>query len=98
MDAEIFQCFLSAREVVRGRERDRAGSVSVQEEPVQPGQERKNSTVIQEGQDLYTTACNGIIHRCAMLLLAVSPPLMQQTNQQLPSGSATQEGSGFMTR
>ncbi|XP_066503891.1 probable E3 ubiquitin-protein ligase HERC1 isoform X4 [Hoplias malabaricus] len=98
VDTEIFQCFLSAREVVRGRERDRAGSVSIQEEPIQPGQERKNSSALQEGQDLYTTACNSIIHRCAMLLLAVSPPPLQQTNQQFPSGSATQEGIGFMTR
>ncbi|XP_076880016.1 putative E3 ubiquitin-protein ligase HERC1 isoform X2 [Brachyhypopomus gauderio] len=92
---KIFQCFLSAREVVRGRERDRPGSTSIQEEPVQPGQDR---IAQHDGLDLYTTACNSTIHRCALLLLAVSPPLTPQTNQQPPSASATQEGGGFMTR
>ncbi|XP_030650140.1 probable E3 ubiquitin-protein ligase HERC1 isoform X2 [Chanos chanos] len=97
---KIFQCFLSAREVARGRERERerVGSVSRQEEPAQVGLERRASCGLQEGQDLYTTACNALIHRCAMVLLAVSPPLSQHTNQQPSAGGTTQDGGSFMTR
>ncbi|XP_062869323.1 probable E3 ubiquitin-protein ligase HERC1 isoform X2 [Trichomycterus rosablanca] len=95
---KIFQCFLSAREVARGRERVCTGSISVQEESVEPGEEHSNSTPLQDGQDLFTATCNGIIHRCAMLLMAVSPPLAQQTNQQPLSHCPMQEGCGFMTR
>lgn len=72
--------------------------MSVQEEPAQPGPERRSSTTPQEGQDLYTTACNAVIHRCAMLLLAVSTPLAQHINQQPLTGGANQDGGGFMTR
>ncbi|XP_067298543.1 probable E3 ubiquitin-protein ligase HERC1 isoform X4 [Pseudorasbora parva] len=95
---KIFQCFLSAREAARGRDRDRTGSMSVQEEPAQPGPERRNSTTAQEGQDLYTTACNAVIHRCAMLLLAVSTPLAQHSSQQPLTGGLNQDGGGFMPR
>ncbi|XP_016128716.1 probable E3 ubiquitin-protein ligase HERC1 [Sinocyclocheilus grahami] len=95
---KIFQCFLSAREAARGRDRDRTGSMSVQEEPAQPGPEHRSSTTPQEGQDLYTTACNAVIHRCAMLLLAVSTPLAQHINQQPLTGGVNQDGGGFMTR
>ncbi|XP_035381674.1 probable E3 ubiquitin-protein ligase HERC1 isoform X2 [Electrophorus electricus] len=95
---KIFQCFLSAREVVRGRERDRPGSTSVQDETAQLGQDHQSSTVQHDGQDLYTAACNSTIHRCALLLLAVNPPLTPHTNQQPPLASAIQEGGGFMTR
>uniref|UniRef100_A0A673N4A9 HECT-type E3 ubiquitin transferase n=1 Tax=Sinocyclocheilus rhinocerous TaxID=307959 RepID=A0A673N4A9_9TELE len=95
---KIFQCFLSAREAARGRDRDQTGSMSVQEESSQPGPERRSSTTPQEGQDLYTTACNAVIHRCAMLLLAVSTPLAQHINQQPLTGGVNQDGGGFMTR
>lgn len=95
---KIFQCFLSAREAARGRDQDRTGSMNIQEEPAQPGPERRSSTTPQEGQDLYTTACNAVIHRCAMLLLAVSTPLAQHINQQPLTGGVNQDGGGFMTR
>lgn len=71
--------------------------MSGQEEAAQPGLERRNSTAPQEGQDLYTTACNAVIHRCAMLLLAVSTPLAHNSQQPLVGG-ANQDGSVFMTR
>uniref|UniRef100_A0A671MPI0 HECT-type E3 ubiquitin transferase n=1 Tax=Sinocyclocheilus anshuiensis TaxID=1608454 RepID=A0A671MPI0_9TELE len=95
---EIFHCFLSAREAARGRDQDRTGSISTQEEPAQPGPERRSSTTPQEGQDLYTTTCNAVIHRCAMLLLAVSTPLAQHINRQPLTGGVSQDGGGFMTR
>jgi len=72
--------------------------MSVQEEPAQPGPERRGSTTAQEAQDLYTTACNAVIHRCAMLLLAVSTPLTQLSNQQPLTGGINQDGGGFMPR
>ncbi|KTF84357.1 hypothetical protein cypCar_00021780, partial [Cyprinus carpio] len=86
------------REAARGREQDRTGSMSVQEEPAQPGPERRSSTTPQEGQDLYTTTCNAVIHRCAMLLLAVSTPLAQHINQQPLTGGVNPDAGGFMTR
>uniref|UniRef100_A0A671MPF4 HECT-type E3 ubiquitin transferase n=1 Tax=Sinocyclocheilus anshuiensis TaxID=1608454 RepID=A0A671MPF4_9TELE len=96
--SKIFHCFLSAREAARGRDQDRTGSISTQEEPAQPGPERRSSTTPQEGQDLYTTTCNAVIHRCAMLLLAVSTPLAQHINRQPLTGGVSQDGGGFMTR
>ncbi|TUG88269.1 putative E3 ubiquitin-protein ligase HERC1 [Bagarius yarrelli] len=96
---KIFQCFLSARDVARGRERPRTSSVGIPDESVQPEQERRNSIPLQDRQDLYTTTCNSIIHRCAMLLMAVSSTLPQTTNEQ-PAlcGGVTQDGSGFLIR
>ncbi|KAA0723274.1 putative E3 ubiquitin-protein ligase HERC1 [Triplophysa tibetana] len=85
------------REATRGRDQDRLSSMGVQEEAAQPGLERRNSTAPQEGQDLYTTACNAVIHRCAMLLLAISTPLAH-TSQQPLVGGTNQDGSVFMTR
>ncbi|KTF92774.1 hypothetical protein cypCar_00003724 [Cyprinus carpio] len=82
------------REAARGRDRDQTGSISVQEEPAQPGPERRSSTTPQEGQDLYTTTCNAVIHRCAMLLLAVSTPLAQHISQQPLTGGVNQDGGG----
>uniref|UniRef100_A0A452S9S6 HECT-type E3 ubiquitin transferase n=1 Tax=Ursus americanus TaxID=9643 RepID=A0A452S9S6_URSAM len=75
---KIFQCFLSAREVARSRDRDRmnsgAGSgARADDPPPQSQQERRVSTDLPEGQDVYTAACNSVIHRCALLILGVSP-------------------------
>ncbi|EPY81720.1 guanine nucleotide exchange factor p532 isoform 1-like protein [Camelus ferus] len=71
---KIFQCFLSAREVARSRDRDRmnsgAGSgARADDQPPQSQQERRVSTDLPEGQDVYTAACNSVIHRCALLIL-----------------------------
>ncbi|XP_053490210.1 probable E3 ubiquitin-protein ligase HERC1 isoform X6 [Ictalurus furcatus] len=96
---KIFQCFLSARDAVRThRERTRTSSVGVPDEHVQPGQERRNSVPLQDGQDLYTATCNTIIHRCAMLLMAVSPTLTHTADEQTALSGAVQDGGGFMTR
>ncbi|TRY89487.1 hypothetical protein DNTS_016060 [Danionella cerebrum] len=86
------------RETARGRERERTGSLSFQEEPAQRNQERRSSTSPQEGQDLYTTSCNAVIHRCAMLLLALSRPLSPHINQQTLTCGVSQDSGGFMTR
>ncbi|XP_023674598.2 probable E3 ubiquitin-protein ligase HERC1 isoform X1 [Paramormyrops kingsleyae] len=112
---KIFQCFLSAREVARGRERDRAsgsGGSALGSSPVPRGQEdpphapadRRGSSGLPEGQDLYTAACNSVIHRCVLLVLAVSPVLAEPLKQHQedgpvpgPSGSS-QEVLGIMTR
>ncbi|ERE75743.1 putative E3 ubiquitin-protein ligase HERC1-like protein [Cricetulus griseus] len=105
---KIFQCFLSAREVARSRDRDRmssgAGSgVRADDPPPQSQQERRVSTDLPEGQDVYTAACNSVIHRCALLILGVSPVIdelqkrREEGQLQQPSVSAS-EGSGLMTR
>lgn len=118
-NTEIFQCFLSAREVARSRDRERAssstglGSSSVsrsgggggggEEDTVVMQQVRRGSSGLPEGQDLYTAACNSVIHRCALLLLGVSPVLGELTKQNQEEGptqsaSGTQECLSFMTR
>ncbi|KAK5915879.1 hypothetical protein CesoFtcFv8_001430 [Champsocephalus esox] len=99
------------REVARSRDRERAssstglgsGSVSRSvggEEDTVLSQE---GTGLPEGQDLYTAACNSVIHRCALLLLGVSPVLGELTKQdqeegQSQSATGTQESPSFMTR
>ena len=121
---EIFQCFLSAREAARGRERERAsssgggggggggsgglgpcsGSRGGEEEAPGSQEERRGSAGPPEGQDLYTAACNSVIHRCALLLLGVSPVLGDPSRQGLEeeqvqsAGGGAQEGLIFMTR
>uniref|UniRef100_H0V6J8 HECT-type E3 ubiquitin transferase n=1 Tax=Cavia porcellus TaxID=10141 RepID=H0V6J8_CAVPO len=105
---KIFQCFLSAREVARSRDRDRmnsgAGSgARVDDPPPQSQQERRVSADLPEGQDVYTAACNSVIHRCALLILGVSPVIdelqkrREEGQLQQPSAS-TSEGGGLMTR
>ncbi|XP_053573266.1 probable E3 ubiquitin-protein ligase HERC1 isoform X7 [Bombina bombina] len=100
------------REVARSRERDRMGLVSAggsvslaraEEQPPELSQERRNSGTLTEGQDLYTAACNSVIHRCALLLLGVSPMFDQLENpvediQQQPTSGVSHEGSVAMTR
>ncbi|XP_034753665.1 probable E3 ubiquitin-protein ligase HERC1 isoform X10 [Etheostoma cragini] len=114
---KIFQCFLSAREVARSRDRERAssstglgsGSVSRsgggggEEDAILSQEGRRGSTGLAEGQDLYTAACNSVVHRCAMLLLGVSPVLGEMTKQnpeegQTQSATGTQDCLSFMTR
>lgn len=116
--SEIFQCFLSAREVARSREREwtssttglgsgsvsRSGGGGGLEDDVLLAQEgRRSSMGLREGQDLYTAACNSVIHRCALLVLGVSPVLGELTKQnqeegQTQSAAGTQECLSFMTR
>ncbi|XP_076011638.1 putative E3 ubiquitin-protein ligase HERC1 isoform X4 [Genypterus blacodes] len=104
------------REVARSRDRERAssstglgsGSVSRSggcgEEEADPSQEgRRGSTGLPEGQDLYTAACNSVIHRCALLVVGVSPVLGELTKEdhedsQAQSASGTQECLSFLTR
>lgn len=114
---EIFQCFLSAREVARSRGRERTsssttglGSASVsrtgagaEEETCLSQEGRRGSGGLPEGQDLYTAACNSVIHRCALLILGVSPVLEELTRQsqdegQSQSATGTQECLSYMTR
>lgn len=122
-NAEIFQCFLSAREVARSRDRERAssstglgsgsasrsggggggGGGSGEEDTILSQEGRRGSTGLPEGQDLYTAACNSVIHRCALLVLGVSPVLSELTKQNQEDGptqsaSGTQECLSFMTR
>ncbi|XP_077942009.1 putative E3 ubiquitin-protein ligase HERC1 isoform X9 [Gasterosteus aculeatus] len=100
------------REVARSRDRERAssstglcsgsasrsGGVGGGEEDAVPSQEgRRGSSGLPEGQDLYTAACNSVIHRCALLLLGVSPVLNQEEGQN-QSATGTPEGLSFMTR
>ncbi|XP_062242430.1 probable E3 ubiquitin-protein ligase HERC1 isoform X5 [Platichthys flesus] len=64
---------------------------------------RRGSSGLPEGQDLYTAACNSVIHRCALLLLGVSPvlgELSKQNQEEGPAQSATgtHECLSFMTR
>ncbi|XP_027137274.1 probable E3 ubiquitin-protein ligase HERC1 isoform X2 [Larimichthys crocea] len=118
---KIFQCFLSAREVARSRDRERAssstglGSSSVsrtggggggggaEDDTILSQEGRRGSSGLPEGQDLYTAACNSVIHRCALLLLGVSPVLGELSKQnqeegQTQSATGTQECLSFMTR
>ncbi|XP_058850990.1 probable E3 ubiquitin-protein ligase HERC1 isoform X1 [Acipenser ruthenus] len=110
---KIFQCFLSAREVARSRDRERmssstgigngSGPRAADDVPSQSQQDRRASTSLPEGQDLYTAACNSVIHRCALLILGVSRVLedlhRQQEEGQIQQATAgSQEGVGFMTR
>lgn len=106
---EIFQCFLSAREVARSRDRERSSSSApgargaAEDEPMLSQEGRRGSGALPEGQDLYTAACNSVIHRCALLLLGVSPVLGELSKQnqeegQTQSASGTQECLSFMTR
>ncbi|CAG5849679.1 unnamed protein product [Menidia menidia] len=114
---KIFQCFLSAREVARSRDRERAssstglGSGSGSRTGAGGGEEdgalsqegRRGSAGLAEGQDLYTAACNSVIHRCALLVLGVSPVLGELSKQNQDEGQSqsvagTQECLSFMTR
>ncbi|XP_024118845.1 probable E3 ubiquitin-protein ligase HERC1 isoform X2 [Oryzias melastigma] len=115
---KIFQCFLSAREVARSRDREwtssntglssgsasRSGGGGGLEDDAMLAQEgRRSSMGLREGQDLFTAACNSVIHRCALLVLGVSPVLGELTKQnqeegQTQSAAGTQECLGFMTR
>ncbi|KAL7980305.1 hypothetical protein Chor_014634 [Crotalus horridus] len=94
------------REVARGRDRERInGGLGAQadDQPPQSQQERRVSRDLPEGQDVYTAACNSVIHRCALLILGVSPVIEELQkrreegqSQQLSGG--TPEGAGLMTR
>ncbi|XP_041034512.1 probable E3 ubiquitin-protein ligase HERC1 isoform X1 [Carcharodon carcharias] len=106
---KIFQCFLSAREVARSRDRERTSSTSgigngtvvrLDDPPSQLREERRVSTALTEGQDLYTAACNSVIHRCALLILGVTPVIQElhQKDEGQMGHSGTNEGLGFMTR
>ncbi|GCB70606.1 hypothetical protein scyTo_0005723 [Scyliorhinus torazame] len=106
---KIFQCFLSAREVARGRDRERMSStpgigngtvVRLDDPPSQLREERRASTALTEGQDLYTAACNSVIHRCALLILGVTPVIQElhQKEDGQMGHSGANEGLGFMTR
>ncbi|XP_078388638.1 putative E3 ubiquitin-protein ligase HERC1 isoform X9 [Cetorhinus maximus] len=106
---KIFQCFLSAREVARSRDRERTSSTSgigngtvvrLDDPPSQLREERRVSTGLTEGQDLYTAACNSVIHRCALLILGVTPVIQElhQKDEGQMGHSGTNEGLGFMTR
>lgn len=103
---EIFQCFLSAREVARSRDRDRMSTgtgTRLDDPPAQSQQERRISTDLTEGQDVYTAACNSVIHRCALLILGVSPVIEElqkrrEDGQLQQPPSAAPEGVGLMTR
>lgn len=107
-DTEIFQCFLSAREVARSRDRERSsssahGARGAEDDAMLTQEGRRGSAALPEGQDLYTAACNSVIHRCALLLLGVSPVLGELSKQnqeegQTQSATGTQEGLSFMTR
>ncbi|XP_054985114.1 probable E3 ubiquitin-protein ligase HERC1 [Sorex araneus] len=105
---KIFQCFLSAREVARSRDRERMGNgagsgARADDPPPQCQQERRVSTDLPEGQDVYTAACNSVIHRCALLILGVSPVIEQlhkrrEEGQSPQPPASTSEGGGLMTR
>ncbi|MEQ2179672.1 putative E3 ubiquitin-protein ligase herc1, partial [Goodea atripinnis] len=74
-----------------------------EEEATASQEERRGSSGVPEGQDLYTAACNSVIHRCALLLLGVSPVLSEMTKQNQEEGptqsvTGTQECLSFMTR
>ncbi|XP_014872809.1 probable E3 ubiquitin-protein ligase HERC1 isoform X1 [Poecilia latipinna] len=80
-----------------------AASGSGEEEAAQSQEERRGSAGLPEGQDLYTAACNSVIHRCALLLLGVSPVLGELGKQNQEDGPAqsatgTQDCLSFMTR
>ncbi|XP_017947879.1 probable E3 ubiquitin-protein ligase HERC1 isoform X4 [Xenopus tropicalis] len=100
------------RDVARNRERDRMSTSSAadsgpglraDEQPQQLIQGRRDSRHLAEGQDLYTGACNSVIHRCALLLLGVSPVIYHLENTSEDSHEQTvpgcsQEGTAAMTR
>ncbi|XP_030232116.1 probable E3 ubiquitin-protein ligase HERC1 isoform X5 [Gadus morhua] len=81
-----------------------SGSRGGEEEAPGSQEERRGSAGPPEGQDLYTAACNSVIHRCALLLLGVSPVLGDPSRQGLEeeqvqsAGGGAQEGLIFMTR
>ncbi|KAG7232808.1 hypothetical protein INR49_008073, partial [Caranx melampygus] len=83
------------------RRRGGGGSGSVEEDAILSQEGRRGSAGLPEGQDLYTAACNSVIHRCALLVLGVSPVLGELTKQNQDEGqtqSATeQECLSFMT-
>nr|XP_060611660.1 probable E3 ubiquitin-protein ligase HERC1 isoform X2 [Anolis sagrei ordinatus] len=116
---KIFQCFLSAREVARSRERSSGGGAGARlEGELPPGspQEWRGSRelLLPEGQDVYTAACNAVVHRCALLILGVSPVVEELQRQRREEGLAPQQqpppslsggggseggaGGGLMTR
>ncbi|XP_061742965.1 probable E3 ubiquitin-protein ligase HERC1 isoform X4 [Nerophis ophidion] len=115
---KIFQCFLSARDVARSRDRERTtnaglgsssvsrsggaeGSAGAEEDASLSLEGRMGSTVLPEGQDLYTAACNSVIHRCALLILGVSPvlgELMRQNQEEGQTAVGTHDCLSFMTR
>ncbi|XP_028981614.2 probable E3 ubiquitin-protein ligase HERC1 isoform X4 [Esox lucius] len=120
---KIFQCFLSAREAARGRERERASSSAGgglssggprggggggEDEAAVSHEEqqhlRDGCPGLPEGQDLYTAACNSVVHRCALLVLGVSPVLGdlggQDEGHSAPQSTSQgqQDAAGFMTR
>ncbi|XP_033842077.1 probable E3 ubiquitin-protein ligase HERC1 isoform X2 [Periophthalmus magnuspinnatus] len=64
---------------------------------------RRGSGSLVEGQDLYTAACNCVVHRCALLILGVSPVLGELTKQnpeenQNQTTPGTQDCLSYMTR
>ncbi|XP_052361362.1 probable E3 ubiquitin-protein ligase HERC1 [Oncorhynchus keta] len=67
---------------------------------------RDGCTGLPEGQDLYTAACNSVVHRCALLVLGVSPVLGELGKEHQDEGHGSfqsvglgqQDGTGFMTR
>ncbi|KAH0619794.1 hypothetical protein JD844_014057 [Phrynosoma platyrhinos] len=94
------------REVARSRDRERingGAGARVDDQPPQSQQERRVSRDLPEGQDVYTAACNSVIHRCALLILGVSPVIeelqkrREEGQLQQPS-SGISEGIGLMTR
>ncbi|KAJ7398001.1 hypothetical protein BTVI_128929 [Pitangus sulphuratus] len=94
------------REVARSRDRDRMSTgpgTRLDDPPPQSQQERRISTDLTEGQDVYTAACNSVIHRCALLILGVSPVLEELQRRREDGHSqqpppATPDGIGLMTR
>ncbi|KAG7482607.1 putative E3 ubiquitin-protein ligase HERC1 isoform X5 [Solea senegalensis] len=101
------------REVARSRDRERTSSSAGlgsgsrsggREEDVILSQEgRLGSAGLPEGQDLYTATCNSVIHRCALLLLGLSPMFGEISKQhqeegQTQSTTGTHESLSFMTR
>ncbi|XP_008933489.1 PREDICTED: probable E3 ubiquitin-protein ligase HERC1, partial [Merops nubicus] len=93
------------REVARSRDRDRMNTgtgTRLDDPPPQSQQERRISTDPTEGQDVYTAACNSVIHRCALLILGVSPVIEElqkrrEDGQLQQPPSTAPEGIGLMT-
>uniref|UniRef100_S4RUQ5 Uncharacterized protein n=1 Tax=Petromyzon marinus TaxID=7757 RepID=S4RUQ5_PETMA len=89
---EVFQCFLSARDAARERERETLDEQSEDHNQPSAGPQssqatkRKSSGVGFEEFDLFTLACNTVIQRCALLILAVSPAVRdcQSREEDLP--------------
>uniref|UniRef100_A0AAV2LT25 B30.2/SPRY domain-containing protein n=1 Tax=Knipowitschia caucasica TaxID=637954 RepID=A0AAV2LT25_KNICA len=114
---KIFQCFLSAREVARSRGRERAssstglgstaasrsGTTGGEDETCTSQEGRRGSVSLVKGHDLYTAACNSVVHRCALLILGVSPVLgelgkQKQEEIQGQTTVGTQDCLSYMTR